>query len=233
MIGFVGEEEGFDLVRGGALPRERRTAGWRTKKRAVRRRPRVLAIFLLGGLFGGLMSGCQPAAKPDAAKSGSSAEWDRYVESYLEAYFAAHPEFAVSLGRHDFDGHIEDFSRTTIDGEIARLHAQRTQAATFTGLDARRSFEREYLLAAIDSDLFWMETAGWPYHSPGYYAGAIDPQVYLTRPYASLEQRMRAFVAHERGIPTVLEQMKANLRTPMPRTYGLCPWHVWRSGAVS
>jgi len=46
-----------------------------------------------------------------------------------------------------------------------------------------------------------------------------DPNVYLTRPYAPLEQRMRAFTAYERALPAALEQIRANLHTPMPRTF--------------
>jgi len=71
----------------------------------------------------------------------------------------------------------------------------------------------------IDSDLFWLESARWPYRSPNFYSDRVDPQVYLTRPYAPLEQRMRAFINYEKVLPTTLEQIRANLQTPMPRTY--------------
>jgi uncharacterized protein (DUF885 family) len=162
-----------------------------------------------------LVAGCRSAQKPV-----SSPEWDQYVNSYLDAYFTVHPDIAVTEGRHEFDGKLPDFSATAWDKEVARLHAEHARASAFNeNLDARQKFERDYVLAAIDSDLFWLEKARAPYRNPYFYSWSFDPQVYLTRPYAPLDQRMRAFIAFENVLPTALQQMRANLRTPMPRTY--------------
>jgi hypothetical protein len=124
-------------------------------------------------------------------------------------------------GRHEFDGKLRDVSPSAIDREIARLHAERQREAGFSdaALDQRQRFERDYLLTVIDSDLFWLGSAQWPYRDPYFYGGAVDPQVYLTRPYAPLDQRMRAFVNYARALPALLDKIKSNLRTPMPRTY--------------
>jgi uncharacterized protein (DUF885 family) len=155
-----------------------------------------------------------------APKTASSPEWDAFVASYLEAYFAAHPDIAVNEGRHDFDGKLPDFSHAGLDKEAARLHSARDLAASFTAnLDSRQQFEREYVLAVIDSDLFWLESARRPYRNPYFYSDPLDPQVYLTRPYAPLDQRMRAFIAYELALPVALQQVRANLLTPMPRTF--------------
>jgi hypothetical protein len=159
-----------------------------------------------------LLAGCHTAPN-------RSADWDKYVTTYLDAYFAVHPDAAVSSGRHEFDGKLPDFSRVALDGEVARLHAERARAAAFDNLDQNQQFEREYLIATIDSDLFWLESARWPYRNPFFYSDSVDPEVYLTRPYAPLDQRMRAFIAYEKALPAALEQIRANLQTPMPRTY--------------
>jgi hypothetical protein len=98
-----------------------------------------------------LLSGCH--ATPNNASAG--AEWDSYLSGYLEGYFAAHPDVAVSAGRHEFDGKLQDFSKEAIDREIARLHAERDRADAFgNGLNDTKKFERDYLVASIDSDLF-------------------------------------------------------------------------------
>ena len=162
-----------------------------------------------------LLTSCRKAQAPDA-----SADWDKFVAGYLDAYFAAHPDIGVSAGRHEFDGKLPNFSKDANNREIARLHSERTLASAFqSGLDERRRFERDYLLAAIDSDLFWLESAQWPYRNPYFYSNAVDPAVYLTRPYAPLNRRMRAFIDYETALPVLLRQMEANLRTPLPRTY--------------
>jgi hypothetical protein len=161
------------------------------------------------------VSACHKAAGPEGG-----AAWDTHVAVYLEGYFAAHPDAAVNAGRHEFDGKLPDFSRDAIDREILRLRTEHEHTTAFTrGLNARQQFERDYLTAAIDSDLFWLEMAKWPYRNPYFYSNAIDPSVYLTRPYAPLARRMRAFIDYERALPSTLRQIQANLRTPMPRTY--------------
>lgn len=163
-----------------------------------------------------LLSACSKAPEQTAF-----ADWDKYVTHYLDAYFASHPDVAIYMGRHEFDGKLPDFSRQGLDREIARLHSEREHASAFANdtLDQRQRFERDYMLAVIDGQLFWLEKAQDPYRNPRFYGDAIDPNVYLTRPYAPLDQRMRAFVSYARGVPGVLEQVRSNLRTPMPRTY--------------
>src|SRR5438067_11816080 len=37
----------------------------------------------------------------------------------------------------------------------------------------------------------WLEVAENPYRNPGYYAGALSPDVYTEREYAPLDQRLR------------------------------------------
>lgn len=163
-----------------------------------------------------LLAGCNKVQQPKI-----SPEWDQYVSGYLDEYFAAHPDIGVSMGRHEFDGKLPDFSKEGIDREIARLHSEHDRATAFKteSLDARQQFERNYLIAEIESDLFWLETARWPYRNPYFYADAVDPAVYLTRPYAPLDRRMRAFIEYENALPVALRQIQSNLLTPMPRTY--------------
>jgi hypothetical protein len=173
----------------------------------LRLRLGVLALLVL--------MGCR--ATP---KATSSPEWDKYVADYLEAYFAVHPDVAVYEGRHEFDGKLPDFSRAGLDREIARLRSARVRVSSFTGnLDARQKFEREYVLAAIDSDLFWLDSARWPYRNPFFYNFTLDPEVYLTRSYAPLDQRMRAFTAFETALPCAVHDIRANLHSPMAKTY--------------
>ncbi len=146
--------------------------------------------------------------------------WDRAVSAFIEAHFQAHPDAAVDCGRHEFDGGVPDWSREGIEGEIGRLREARAAAAGFPdALDRRRAIEREYLLAVIDRQLFWLETARWHETSPGFYAAALDPGVYVKRDYAPLEARLRGFNVYARAVPEALGHMRSNLRTPLPASY--------------
>lgn len=147
--------------------------------------------------------------------------WDRYVESFLESYFEAQPVFAAGAGRHEFDGRLPDWSPEGLTGEVERLRSERRRAEAFdsASLDEPRRFEREYVLAQIDCDLFWLAEADSPHRNPLFYAGPLDPSLYTTRAYAPLTDRLAAFVRYARQVPRAAAQVRANLRTPMPRTF--------------
>ncbi len=148
-------------------------------------------------------------------------EWDKFVSGFIETYFQANPLFAVYQGRHEFDGRFPDWSDAGLQKWIRRLHQLRDSAATFPidSSDTARGLEREYLLAVTDRDLFWLERADWPHRNANWYTDQIDPNVYLTRPYAPLTERMGAYTRWARGLPGALKQMRANLQTPMPTAY--------------
>jgi uncharacterized protein (DUF885 family) len=160
--------------------------------------------------------GPAPAAGP-ASESG----WHTFVDAFIEETMAARPGFAVNLGRHEFDGQVSDMSRAGIAAETARLKQALERASGFRDveLNPAQRFERDYLVATIEGQLFWLEDAAWHERSPLPYLEQIDPEVYLTRPYAPLAERMQAYTRLAQSVPRVLEQARANLRTPMPRTY--------------
>ena len=154
-------------------------------------------------------------------QSASSKEWDAYVAQFLDSYFAAHPDVAVIAGRHEFDGKLPDWSAAGIKQEIQRLHSERDRANAFkeSSLDQRQRFERNYLVARVDQDLFWLESLEWPFRNPKFYGDPLDPNVYVSRPYAPLGDRLRAYTNYARAIPAVAAQIQSNLRTPLPRVY--------------
>ncbi|ADE14525.1 protein of unknown function DUF885 [Nitrosococcus halophilus Nc 4] len=151
----------------------------------------------------------------------NNTDWDAFVHNFIEEYFVVNPDFAVRAGRHEFDGKLPDWSPEALAKEVKRLRSERQRALAFDSdsLTASQRFERDYLIAWIDKDLFWLETSEWPYKNPAFYTQELDPNVYLSRPYAPLEERMRAYIAYTRAIPTAAKQIRHNLRTPLPRTY--------------
>jgi len=161
-------------------------------------------------LAGALLAAVAPAAPGDAG-------WDAHVAKFIEESFAANPTFAVYAGRHEFDGRLPDFSAAALQKEAARLEAARakTLAVDPGTLDAERRTERDYLLSVIDKSLFWRVEAQWPYRNPAFYVDSIDPEIYLSKPYAPLAQRMRAFIDYLKALPRATQQIRASLRTPL------------------
>jgi hypothetical protein len=142
------------------------------------------------------------------------------LREFTEGLYQREPPVAVSQGRHEFDGRLPDWSAEAINEQIAWLHRERVRAAGFTDLTDRQRFEQQYLLAVIDGNLFWIEEIRQPFTNPSYYlGGGLDPATYLTRPYAPLEQRMRAFIDYARAVPKAADQIRANLKGPLPRSF--------------
>lgn len=157
-----------------------------------------------------LLAGCAP--------SGSSA-WPDFQSRFVEGFFAAEPTFAASQGRHEFDGRLPDWSEQGLTTQIAFLKSAIEEAQAFATLSDQQRFERAYLVAVARSNLFWMETADQPHTNPAYYMGSLSPSMYVTRPYAAPEVRLRAYITYLNAIPQAAEQIRANLRTPMPLTF--------------
>ena len=184
-------------------------------------------ITIALGVFAIISLGCQPGATPTnqaantAPTTASNAKWDAYVDQFLNDYFAANPTFGVTSGKHEYDGKFPDWSDAGLKKEIARLKAEREKASAFkdADLDERQRFERDYLIAQIDKDLFWQETADYPHINPNYYSDALDPDVYVSRPYAPLEQRIKSYTTYAKNVPAALEQIKGVLKSPMAKNH--------------
>jgi uncharacterized protein (DUF885 family) len=178
---------------------------------------------LSGVLFLGLTACNQspPASGAPKGPSPASQGWNKLTAGFIQSYFNARPFFAAQSGRHEFDGQLPDLSNHGIRREIARLHDERDQIAAVdpNTLQPRERFDREYLLAVVDRDLFWMEKAKFPFSNPGWYMDRIDPDMYLNRNYAALDVRMKAYIKYARGIPKMANDIKANLQSPLPKTY--------------
>jgi uncharacterized protein (DUF885 family) len=163
------------------------------------------------------VAGCTRQQSTPAATVAASQAWASTRDALIEEYLKARPTFAVYQGRHEFDGQLPDWSSDGIAAEVKRLHAARDRAMAVTGLSGDEAFERDYLISEVDDDLFWFEEVQQPFSNPAFYIGQLDPSPYLTRNYAPLEQRMRAYITYARAIPRVTSQIRATLRTPLAK----------------
>jgi uncharacterized protein (DUF885 family) len=173
------------------------------------------------------LAGCDRAPKPNARATEPPApvvnvEWTKFVDEFVDGYFRAHPSFAVAQGKHEFDGQMPDWSAEGIQKEIARMEQMRARAVGFNddSLMPEERFQRDYVVSRIDNDLFSLREARQPFTNPAwYFDSGLDPSTYVTTPYAPPDQRARAFIAYAKQVPKALEQIKANLQLPLPRTF--------------
>jgi uncharacterized protein DUF885 len=188
----------------------------------------TLSAFIATAL---IAAGCKPnattpaqtatPAASTAPANDDAAALNTAVDAFIQGAFEHNPVFAANAGKHEFDGKLPDYSPEGLKATATWLHAQRDRFAAFADdtLDATGRFQRDYVLAVIDGQLFWLEDSGFAYDNPAFYTGDLSPSMYLTRPYAPLPQRMAAFVAYQEALPKAVEQIKANLKLPLPATY--------------
>jgi hypothetical protein len=178
----------------------------------------ILTVLFIGACS---RSPPEPATSPAPPAAIAAPGWPEFTRQFIEARFQADPAFAVQSGRHDYDGHMPDWSRATIEADVAALRAQREQVEKFDAatMTPAQRFERQYLEWIIDRELFWLATAGEPFRNPAWYLDRLDPSMYLTRDYAPLPKRLRGFLGYVRAVPALAAQIRANLRTPLPRAF--------------
>ncbi len=170
-------------------------------------------------------AGCNqsPQSQSQAPRppSQASQQWKQTAAGFVQSYFAAQPFFAAQQGKHEYDGQLPDVSAHGIKREIARLHDERDQlnAVDPTQLEPQERFDRAYLLNVVDRDLFYLEKAHFAFTNPYWYLGDIDPDMYLSRNYAPLNVRMKAYIKYARGIPKIAGAIQENLKGPLPKTY--------------
>jgi uncharacterized protein (DUF885 family) len=168
-----------------------------------------------------LAAACSREPAPADTAAAKPAQWDGFVERFVEDSLTTNPFLAVDAGRHEFDGKAPDWSAQGFANEVARLKASRAEAENFPAdaLTPPQRFERDYLIAGvIDRQLFWMDTARFPFKNPAYYIDRLDPDPYLSREYAPLEKRMVGFIGYARAIPQLAADIRANLQMPMPKS---------------
>jgi hypothetical protein len=184
--------------------------------------------YLLAATAAVFAAGCQsttpaeiaaaPVAPPAAV---APVGWPAFMNSYIEDRFRADPPFAVSSGRHEFDGQLPNWTPQGLAAERAKLHGAIETAQSFSDdvLSPDERFQRDYLISHARGALFWLETADQPHTNPAFYAGSLSPSVYVSVPYAPPEVRLKAYTRYLQNVPTAVAQMQANLRQPLPISF--------------
>ena len=157
------------------------------------------ALFLLGS--------CAPRAGGD---------WATFQNHFIDQYFELNPTFAAYQGRHEFDGRLPDWTEAGLTAQKDFLRTAIQDAEAFNNLTPQQDYERDYLVAVARGNLFWLDTADQPHTNPAFYMGSLSPSMYVTRPYAEPASRLRAYITYLQAVPAAAQQIRANLRTPLP-----------------
>jgi uncharacterized protein (DUF885 family) len=177
-----------------------------------------IRLILSVALAGCLLSG--PGLASADAGSGDAA-LNQLADEYLTGFLAWRPLQAMQLGFHQYDGKLTDYSRASIDGELARLKEfdHRLDGIETATLSPQAYFDFRNLRSGIRRELFGLQEMGTYSRNPMTYAGALDVSAYIKRDFAPLEQRVGGIIAILKQAPEVMAAGRANLEDALPK-----PW---------
>jgi uncharacterized protein (DUF885 family) len=167
-----------------------------------------------------LIVGCSgPSPSRRSVTSDADATFTRLADEYLAGYLAWRPQTGTALGFHEYDGKVTDFSKASLDAELARLKAfeQRLGQLNSNRLSKEASYDYRILRSAMQREIFGFEQMQSYSRNPMTYAAALDVNIYIKRNFAPLEDRVRSLIAILNQAPQITAAAKANLAESLPR----------------
>jgi uncharacterized protein (DUF885 family) len=145
----------------------------------------------------------------------------RLADDYIAGYLAWRPQTGTALGYHEYDGRLTDYSRPSLEGELARLRtfAARLAACDTNALTTAASCDYRILRSAIQREIFGFEEMDVFRQNPMTYAGALDVSIYIKRNFAPLEQRVASLIALLEQAPALFAAARANLAQTLPQPF--------------
>ena len=165
--------------------------------------------------------------KPASAKSAQPADFaalsDRFFDEY---YFKFNPSQGTAAGFHQYDNQLEDYSRASIDRQIAALKKFKAEFSAGNvgaqpGNDsAGMLIDRTLILDNINSSLLTLEQIRPWEKNPDVYSSGVTGSIFviMARTFAPPEQRLKSVIAREKQIPAVFQAARQNLKNP-PHIY--------------
>jgi len=164
-----------------------------------------------------------PVRETSTAPQAPTAPWNALVDDFVDnVYLRFSPTGATALGLHQYDNLLENYSRASVDQQIAALREYEKRVASFDAkpLSETEAGDREMLLGNIRSSLLTLETIRpWEKNPDGYSSGVANGvYVIMSRKFAPADDRLRSVIARERLMPAVFDAARQNLKNP-PRVY--------------
>jgi uncharacterized protein (DUF885 family) len=179
---------------------------------------KAVARFVIGVLM-------TSAICAQAANENWKQQFQKVSDEYLDqVYLRYQPTQATLDGYHQYDTQLEDFSRKSIDAEIAELKSfeKRIEAIhpDATAADFVPRSDREIVLGNIRSRLLTLEAIRKWEKDPDQYSSTCANGAFslMERKFASPDERLRSLVARERQMPLLLANARVNLKNP-PRIF--------------
>src|SRR5438067_4475228 len=174
-----------------------------------------MATCLINRRLALALMGSSMLVAPAIAATGEDEKFLALSKRWLEAFVSTQPVAATQIGDHRFDGEIDDMSAA---GRARRTALWRTLLAELSRLDtAKLSRDNQVDAAILASQLqsmIWddQHLQSWAWDAL-VWSGLAGSALYLlmARDFAPPARRLRSAIARMRKLPTLLEQMRAEI----------------------
>jgi uncharacterized protein (DUF885 family) len=145
-------------------------------------------------------------------------------EYFDQVYFPYSPTAGTQVGYHQYDTRLENYSRKSINAEIATLKSFEQRIEAIQPDNAPVDFvprsDREIVLGNVRSQLLTLETIRpWEKNADNYSSTCANAAfVLMERKFAPPDDRLRSLIAREKQMPTLLGEARVNLKNP-PRIF--------------
>jgi uncharacterized protein (DUF885 family) len=141
-----------------------------------------------------------------------------FVDSYLAHLHETSPTAAALDGVHQFDDHLEDYTRAAIDAETHALgaFARRLSSINADALTRTERIERKVLTAHIQSQIFNLESVRTWERNPQLYGETLAASVAAQAlfDHAPEQERARRVLSKLRQAPRLLQAARDNIKDP-------------------
>ncbi len=175
-------------------------------------------------LFALLLAGLTMQAQHKQTES-SSANNDKVFELLAEqyfdkVYFKFSPSQGTAAGFHQYDNLLEDYSRSSVNSQIAALKEFQKVLAKIDPLQLSPAARVDHTLVLddINAHLLSLEQIRPWEKNPDVYSSGITNSIFLimARTFAPADQRLKSVIAREKQVPAVFQAARQNLKNPPP-----------------
>ena len=175
-------------------------------------------------LFALLLAGLSAQAQHKQAES-SAANNDKVFELLAEqyfdkVYFKFGPSQGTAAGFHQYDNLLEDYSRSSINSQIAALKEFQKVLAKIDPLQLSPAVRVDHALVLndINARLLSLEQIRAWEKNPDVYSSGITNSIFIimARTFAPADQRLKSVIAREKQAAAVFQAARQNLKNPPP-----------------
>jgi uncharacterized protein (DUF885 family) len=156
------------------------------------------------------------------AAGAAPRSYSQLVDAYFNDYFAANPTAGTSVGFHQYDKQLEDFSLAAHERNGRMLHAylKEFEALGAGSLSAAERNDCELMMNTIRALLLEEERIQMWRRNPDLYSSALTGSIFtlIKRDFAPVDERLRSVIEREKQASQMLAAARANLTNP-PKIY--------------